>query len=140
MNRYVEFKQRQQKEFDAFPMVYAFSNKQFEEAMGKLGLKPSDTDKIYKFGCGGFYRKSDSKELVELINRHDAEFKNEIESDLTGDGFIYQMFEYELSNHEYCITWDIEPTLDALGLTKEDIEVNEKLAKALEKARLAQTN
>ena len=31
------------------------------------------------------------------------------------------MFSYELANHEYCITYDIEPTLDALGLTLDEI-------------------
>lgn len=42
-----------------------------------------------------------------------------IAEDKTGDGFIYQMFLCELSNHEYNYTEDVEETLDALGYTWE---------------------
>ena len=44
------------------------------------------------------------------------------------------MFNYELANHEYCITWDITDTLESLGLTREDIENNKNLKNGLEKA------
>ena len=136
MNRYLELKERQQKEFSDFPMFFAFSDKQFEEGMRKFGLTVDDTDKIYKFGgTGGFYRRTDSKALIDMIERHDEEFEKAIAEDTTGDGFIFEMFDYELANHEYSYTWDIEPTLYALGLTIDQVNNNKLLLHGLNKAR-----
>ena len=47
MNRYADLKQRQQQEFSAFPMQFAFSNQQFAEAMAALGLEPTDTGRLH---------------------------------------------------------------------------------------------
>jgi hypothetical protein len=41
------------------------------------------------------------------------------------------MFVYELGNHEYSYTGDIDETLDALGFTIEDIKNDERLEKGL---------
>lgn len=53
MNSYTELRNRQQEEFNAFPLGAAFSNAQFDEMMRKWGLEPTDTDKIYRLpgGC-----------------------------------------------------------------------------------------
>lgn len=135
MNNYKELKEKHQKEFNEFPMFFAFSNKQFSEAMKKIGLDPhKDTDKIYSFGAGGYYKKTDSGKLKELINRHKEEVKNAIESDKTGEGYIYQMFNYELGNHEYGWTKDLEDTLNALELTMEQINDHPALLNGLNKA------
>ena len=37
------------------------------------------------------------------------------------------MFKYELNNQEYCITYDLTDTLEALHLTLEEIESNKNL-------------
>ena len=135
MNRYLALKNKHEKEVNAFPMFFAFSDKQFEDGMAKFGLKPDETDKIYKFGnTGGFYRRTDSKKLKEMLIRHTAEMQQAIEEDLTGDEFIYDMFNYELSNHEYCITWDLAPTLDCLGLTLEEVNADKRLLHGLKRA------
>ncbi len=139
-NTYLVLKQKHQEEVNAFPMAFAFDNKQFEEAMKKLGLETKDTDKVYKLGnTGGIYRRTDASKLHEMFNRHDREMKEAIAADTTGEGFIFEMFDYELANHEYCITWDVGPTLDALGLTEEEVNSNPLLVKGLKKAREAQT-
>ena len=44
------------------------------------------------------------------------------------------MFIYELANHEYCITYDLEETLNALGLSVEEINADERLLHGLNKA------
>ena len=62
------------------------------------------------------------------------EKQDAIAADLTGDGFIFDMFVYELANHEYCITYDLEDTLDALGLTAEQINADKRLTHGLNKA------
>lgn len=135
MNKYLELKNRHEKEFNEFPMFFAFSNKQFEEGMAKFGLKPDQTDMIYKFGnTGGFYLRTDSEKLKEMLTRHEAEMEEAIAADETGDGFIYDMFNYELGNHEYCITWDLEPTLDCLGLTLEEVKADARLYHGLKRA------
>ena len=135
MNAYTKLKKKHQDEVNAFPMFFAFSQQQFDEGMKKLGLEPTDTDKIYKLGStGGFYRKSDSEALQEMFSRHVKEEADAIASDPTGDGYIYQMFNYELANHEYGYTWDPEPTLDALGMTMEQIEKDPRLLHGWNKA------
>ena len=134
MNSYYELKQKQQKEFNDFPIAFAFSEEQFNEGMRKLGLKPTDTDKVYKIGFNGFIRKTDSAAFAEMTKRHGLEMEQAIAGDETGDGFIYDMFRYELDNHEFGYTWELEPTLEALGLTMEEIEADARLKHGLEKA------
>ena len=134
MNAYQEMKDRQQKEFDAFPIRAAFSQQQFQQMMEKWGLTLNDTDKICSIGGGCYIRKADIDAFVALINKTAAELKNAITADLTGDGFIFDMFVYELANHEYCITYDLEDTLDALGLTAEQINADKRLTHGLNKA------
>ena len=74
MNRYVEIRQRQQQEFNALPLGFAFSNEQFNEMMRRWGLDPGkDIDKIYYIGCGGYIQKKDADFLHETRNRHDKE-------------------------------------------------------------------
>lgn len=133
-NEYLILKQKHQEEVNNFPMVFAFNNRQFEESMEKLGLTADDTDKVYSIGGGGFIRKTDSESLSEMLDRHEKEMDEAIDSDTTGDGFIFDMFSYELANHEYGYTGEIKSTLDALGLSIERINANEKLLHGLKKA------
>ena len=114
MNAYLEMKESHQCEVNAFPLKFAFSNKQFEEGMKELGLSLDDTDKVYKLGdTGGFYLRTDADRLHEMFDRHEKEMQDAIDSDITGEGFILEMFSYELSNHEYVITHDVEDALNA---------------------------
>lgn len=133
-NQYQILKNKQQKEFNAFPMGAAFSEKQFAEMMAKWDLLPTDTDKILHIGGGCYIRKNDREAFHELVDRLDREKKEAIAADTTGDGIIKDMFLYELANHEYCITYDLEDTLDALGLTVDEINANPRLLRGLEKA------
>lgn len=132
MNKYKEFSDRVMEEVNALPLGFAFSNKQFEEMMNEWGLTVEDTDKIYKLGIsGGFYRKEDSQFIKDTLARHEQELQDEIAADPDGTNFIYDMFVYELRNHEYSYTGDIDETLDALGFTIEDIKNDERLEKGL---------
>jgi len=135
METYTELKERQEKEFNAFPMVFAFNDKQFREGMEKLGLTVSDTDKVYKNNYGGIYRRTDSELLKNILERHTDELTTAIYKDQDGTGFIFSMFNYELANHEYCYTWDITDTINALGLTIEEINKSEALTNGLRLAK-----
>ncbi len=133
-NLYAQQKNRHQKEMDAFPLGACFSNEQFDQMMRNWGLTPDDTDKIYSVGGGCYIRKSDSAAFCEMLNLFVKEREEAIAADKTGDGFIYHMFLYELANHEYCITFDLEETLDALDLTMEQINADKRLLHGLRKA------
>ena len=134
MNTYKELKDKHQKEMDAFPLGAAFSNEQFAEMMQKWGLAVDDTDKISSIGGGCFIRKSDKETFFNMLKRFKAETDAAIAADKTGDGFIYDMFYYELANHEYCITYEYDETFDALGLTEEQVNADKRLLHGLEKA------
>lgn len=131
MNSYVEMKERHQKEVNEFPMKFAFSDEQFKKAMEELGLTEKDVDKVIGIGAGGFIKKTDVNDYKEMGKRQFKEFWKAIQEDKIGDGFIKEMFLYELANHEYIITREIEDTLDALGLTDNDIRNNNNLRTGL---------
>ena len=124
-------KERHQKEVNEFPMNFAFSDEQFKRAMEELGLTENDLDKVVSIGAGGFIRKTDVKAYKEMGERQYKEFREAIEKDKVGDGFIKEMFLYELANHEYILTREIDDTLDALGLTDNDIRNNNNLRTGL---------
>ena len=132
--KYSELKFRHQAEVDAFPLGFAFSESQFNEMMEKWGLTPDDTDKIYHIGMGGYVRKDDAKAMHEMFDRHQAEH----EAAMQDDEYLFSMFNYELANHEYCVTYDVTDALDALGLTLDEINSNPIMADALKRAIAAQ--
>ena len=116
-------------------MGFAFSESQFKETMKKLGLEENETDKIIGIGIGGgFIRKTDVEAFNEMNKRHRQEEKEAIKNDLTGEGYIKDMFEYELANHEYGYTYNLEDTLNALGLTIEKINNDQRLKHGLDLA------
>lgn len=135
MNEYQKLRDRQQQEFNALPLGFAFGDKQFREMMQGWGLDPeTDTDKIYSIGYGGFVQKKDADLLHTTTARHEAELEAAIAGDKTGDGFICDMFRAELDNHECSYTMDLSDTLDALGYTAEAINADKRLLRGLERA------
>lgn len=135
MESYRELRDRQQKEFNELPLGFAFSDKQFDEMMGKWGLDPEkDLDKIYRIPGGGFIQKKDHKRFHEVLDRHNAEMEAAKAADEDGTGFLYQMFLFELDNHEYGYTGEYEDALESLGLTMKDVHKSVRLTRALEKA------
>ena len=55
---------------------------------------------------GGYVQKKDADLLHQTTERHNKEMEAAIAEDKTGEGFIYEMFLYELDNHEYGYTRD----------------------------------
>lgn len=133
MNPYLALKEKHQNEVNAFPFGWAFNQSQFDEMMvERFGLTPEDTDKIYSIGGGGYIRKSDSEAMHEMIERHTKEREAAIRENK--DDYLYHMFNYELANHEYTYTYDLTDTLNALGLTTGDIEADDRMSDALDRA------
>ena len=132
MNRYAEMRSRQQEEFNALPLGFAFSQKQFDEMMREWGLDPEkDLDKIYRIPGNGYVQKKDADLLRQTRKRHDTEMAAAIAEDKTGEGFIYEMFLYELNNHEYGYTGDMSDTLDDLGYTAAEVVADERLNRGI---------
>lgn len=136
MNQYQKLKNEHQRRVNALPIKFAFSNEQFRDAMAALGLSENDLDKIYTFrGTGGFYRRTDAQMIHDTFEQNEREMREAIAADKDGTGFIKDMFRYELANHEYCITFDLEPTLDALGLTADEVNDSPALLNGLRLAK-----
>jgi len=102
---YADYRIKNEKEYSALPIFFAFSEKQLEEEMNKRGLTLNDTDKIYRLNnLGGFYLKSDADVIRAFFKRDKySELRNLMENE---DGFAYEAFEYEMYNHEYPINWE----------------------------------
>ena len=134
-NKYDEIKEKHQKIVDDFPMKFAFSDEQFNQSMKELGLKPTDTDKVVSICGGGFIRKTDVKKYYDMWDKLRKEHNNLIEADKTGDGYIKDMFVSELENHEYSYTHELDETLNALELTREQVFNSPTLSHGLELAK-----
>lgn len=126
---YKKFKEQKQKELNELPIMFAFSNKSFEEMKNKLGI--TNNNELYLIGNGGFIRKSDVHLLEEMMIRHDKEYEKLVQN----DEFLYDAFYYELSNHEYCVTLDPTDALKALDFTVEEIEKDQRLIKIYSQAK-----
>lgn len=137
-NEYDELRAIQQERFNKWTdgrMFFAFNKEQFTDGMKSIGLDPEkDIDKIYRIDGGGYYRKTDAEEFHRLMQKNAEELREAIATDPTGEGFIYQMFYSELANHEYSYTEDVTDTLNALGMTAEEIDSNTALSHGLAKA------
>lgn len=106
---YVDFRAQQRKTFNDFPCAFAFSKEQFEEALKKLNVK---TDEVYSGEGGIIYKKTDAKKLWAMLSNFDTE----LETNLKADSFLFDAVSYELANHEYVITYDLDAALSPLNL------------------------
>ena len=129
METYKQMKKRHQEEFSKLPMAAAFNADQLEEGKKKLGI--TDDSEICSLGYGAFTRKSDK----HLFDEQFEKAEKELQDAMKDFDFCVGMFEYELGNHEYCITMDPDPALIALGLTFEEVANSKHLSKAFLKAR-----
>ena len=134
MSKYTELKAKHQAEVDAFPLGFAFNQSQFDEMMKKWGLKPTDIREILSIGGGGYIRRTDADAFKEMMGRHESE----LEAAMQDYEFAFEAFNYELANHEYCITYDLDDTLDTLGLTMDEIKADPQMLHILERAIAAQ--
>lgn len=128
--KYNEMKERHQKLIDELPLKFAFSDEQFEKAMIELGLTKEDTDKVVGIGGGGFCLPKTADKLIEYYKQ----FEKEEAKAFKDDDFLRSAFEYELANHEYIITYELEDTLRALNISKEEYNKNERYKKIMKEA------
>lgn len=119
METYTELKKRHANEVKIFEgLFWAFNNNQFSEGMEKIGLKLENKNQIYSIGAGGYILKTKLTDFRSLTKRH----AKEKTSRLKEEKFLINSLVYELANHEYCITYDLTETVEALGLSIDKIE------------------
>lgn len=128
--KYAELKAKHQEEVNAFPFMFAFGAKQFDEMLKKNNLTIND---IYSIGAGGYIRKSDADAMEEMFKRHRKEMKEAMKS----QEFLRSAFLYEMANHEYGFTHDSEEVLRACGITEEEFQKNDYMKKAWREAEKA---
>lgn len=118
--KYYELKDKQQKEINELPIKFAFSDEQFKEVINYFNVKEEEIkEKLVSVPGGGFMLKTDLPKLKETFINH----AKEINQAMTEDSFLIDAINYELANHEYCITGDITDTVEVLGLDMNDTRV-----------------
>ena len=134
MSKYLELKNKNQKIFNEFAekyiyWIFAFSSKEFEDKLKENNLTKND---IVSIGAGGFIKKEHRELYLNEMNRlNNYDPFKQIKHD---DTEVKKAFIYELANHEYCITYYLDDTLDALGITEEEIKKDARLKKLLKEA------
>jgi hypothetical protein len=123
-NIYLKFKKERENIINNFPQFFAFSDEQIEEGLKKLKTTKED---IISTGYGGFIKKSDKKAYLKMLE----DGNKKLNDNLKNESFLYCALRYELSNHEFIITYDYEDTLSVFGLeydklTKKQLNILEK--------------
>jgi hypothetical protein len=124
---YEEYLKVQEKEITDFPLFFAFNNEQFEEGAKKVGASPEN--KVVSIGAGGFIPKKNLAEFLDWSKNKNKRLKTLLKQKKFFSSAVY----YELNNHEYCITYDLEESLSPLGLDLENLEDWQK--ESLQKAK-----
>lgn len=129
-NLYKVMKERQHERFNNFDGIfYAFSEEQFAEGMQKFGL--TDKKQVVNLGAGCYVLRNRLPELQALSELCRNELQGAIAEDKTGKGFIYDMFRYEMIQHEYGYTGEIEDVLEALDISLFEIKNSVPLSRGL---------
>lgn len=96
-------------------LFWAFSNSQLDEGLLKTNSTVKD---IVSIGAGGYIRRDELQAFKDLLERHATERKERLKD----QKILFDSLVYELGNHEYCITYNPQDALDALGLSREDVD------------------
>lgn len=99
---------------NATEILRAFNKDQYEKIKPRIEERKAQGEQLVEIG-GGITTKTN---LKELLNYNEKKLE-ELEELKKNDNFIKSMFKYELSNHEYCYTYDPTDTLEALYFDKD---------------------
>lgn len=131
---YEEYKEKQQKTYNALPIGYAYNKEEFKAMMKKLKVK---TSKELLYNGEVYYRKEDA----ELIHKTLQHLAKEHEKLLQDYDFAYEAFMYEMANIEYQLDPEKGNACEAIGLrydwdndTCPAFKTNPALAKAFKQA------
>jgi hypothetical protein len=128
---YLNLQKRQQQEFSDFPIAYAFSEKQLEEALEKLGATRDEC--VTYMNHGDVMKRTDVPAFKAMLKRH----TEEIHEALKDEEFAEAAFLYEMDNHEYAINWDGDADVLACFAIDEKWIIDHGLDGAYRRARRA---
>ena len=115
---YLDLQKKHQEELSNFPIEYAFSDQQLEEALVKLGAKSKD-EVVTVFGHGDIVKRENAKPFLDMLKRHTKETQEAMKD----KDFAEAAFRYEMDNHEYAINWSgDEDVLDCFGMSFDDLK------------------
>lgn len=115
---YLNLQKKHQQEISDFPIAYAFSEQQLQEALVKLGAK-SKEECITIFGHGDIVKRENAKPFLDLLKRQ----SKELEEAMKDKEFAEAAFLYEMDNHEYAINWSgDEDVLACFGMSFDDLK------------------
>jgi hypothetical protein len=127
---YTEFREKQEVEISNFPICWAFNEDQLKEAMLKLNV--TDRKELATIGAGSVLLKNKVNDWYKLQFKQSEDLNKQLKE---SDDFAYCLFSYELRNHEFVYTNDLDDFLESIGLNSEKIKNNERLFNIFLKAK-----
>lgn len=127
---YRKLNDEHEKQVSSLPMHFAFGRKQVNEMMLELGLDPeNDKGKLCRDSSmpGTYFLKTDVPVIRAAMRRMAEEKYLAMQS----PRFLKGALEYELANHEYCITMDESDAIYACGLSYAEFERHKWMRTAL---------
>jgi len=115
MNTYTEHRKSTQEKITNLECFFAFSDAQFAEGKAKLGV--IDDSELISAGAGMIMRKSKLQDFHDLMTSNSDSLQKLLD---TPNGFR-DAISYELGSHEYCVTYETDDALNALGLNYNDL-------------------
>jgi len=133
VNQYEELIKNKEQEQNKYPFIFSDLD-EMEKELAKRNINKEDIK--YYFSENHFYiiqRHVDK--FNEIAEKYEKEIEKRIEQDLTGEGFIKDMFKTQLKNYEYGYTLEVDDAIERLGFTLEEIDGNARLKNGLELAK-----
>lgn len=129
-NKYLDFKVREQRLIEFLPIKFIYDGR--KKMMEEFGLtdSPEDFDKICPIGCGAYCLKKDKNYIDDMFGGREKRLQEKMKE----DDFLLDAFKYELSEHEYHLTYDPTLALRSLGLSLRTVEADERLLRIFKQA------
>lgn len=107
---YQQMRKAHQERVDSLPFIYAFSQKQLDDALAKRGrtVESLEPKELISFGAGCFVLRKDKDTVLDTLE----ELHNETDTAMSEYSFAKDAFIDEMGNHEYQINmyqgdWDV---------------------------------
>ena len=132
METYQEISERHQREVNELPLYWAFGSEQFRELLKKLGLTEEEArEQLCSFIGGSIVFIKDVPGIIGVLERHKKEMK---EFRKKRKNLKAEMMA-SMADHEYGYTMDPSETLEALGISPEDLRKDRRLRRTWEEAK-----